>query len=338
MPTQRPTLTVEDVRAALEVAVRAPSIHNTQPWRWRLDSDGLSVLADRERQLAVADPDGHSLVLSCGAALCLTEVGLRAQGWQIETDTLPDPGDADLLARIRPIGQGAPSEHDVTWAEAALRRRCDRRPFAEREVGEVDFDAIEAAASDTRARVDFPVREDERIELAVAVSWADRIERDDHAYIEEMTHWLRDPEVHALADGIPVDVVPHVPSEHPRRTDVPFRDFEVGMPGRQMVERDVDEHPLISVVLTDFDNAADHLAAGHSMMRLMLQAQTMGLSTCPLSQAVDFAAFRSRVQQVMGWVGYPQIMLRVGYPSAPIDDIARTPRREPSAVLQVVQA
>jgi hypothetical protein len=55
-----------------------------------------------------------------------------------------------------------------------------------------------------------------------------------------------------------------------------------------------------------------------------------------LSQAVDFAAFRTRVQQVMGWIGYPQIMLRIGHPSAPIDEIARTPRRPPSAVLQVV--
>jgi nitroreductase len=336
MPTDRALLTVDDVRAALEVAVRAPSIHNTQPWRWRLESDGLALIADRTRQLAVADPDGHSLVLSCGAALCLTEVGLRAQGWQIETDTLPEPADADVLARIRPVGRGAPSEGDVVWAEAALRRCSDRRPFAQQLVSEGDVETLQGAASDTGARVDFPVREDERIELAVAVSWADRVERDDEAYIAEMTRWLRDPEVHALADGIPLDAVPHVPSEHPRRSDVPFRDFEVGMPGRQLVEQDVDERPLIAVVLTAFDNAADHLAAGHSMMRLMLQAQSMELSTCPLSQAVDFAAFRTRVQRVMGWVGYPQIMLRVGHPSAPVDDIVRTPRRPPSAVLQVV--
>jgi nitroreductase len=336
MPTERALLTVDDVRAALEVAVRAPSIHNTQPWRWRLDSDGLAVMADRTRQLAVADPDGHSMVLSCGAALCLTQVGLRAQGWQIETDTLPEPGDADVLARIRPVGRGEPSEEDVALAEAALRRRCDRRPFAQEPVSEGDIETLQAVASDTAARVDFPAREDERIELAVAISWADRVERDDDAYIAEMERWLRDPEVHALADGIPLDVVPHVPSEHPRRSDIPFRDFEVGMSGRQMVEQDVDERPLIAVVLTAFDNAADHLAAGHSMMRLMLQAQSTDMSTCPLSQAVDFAAFRTRVQRVMGWVGYPQIMLRVGHPGAPVDDIARTPRRPPSAVLQVV--
>ena len=76
----RPQLDEGSVTAALAVAVRAPSIHNTQPWRWRLDDDGLRLLADRSRQLAVADPDGHSLLVSCGAALHLTGLGLAA-GW-----------------------------------------------------------------------------------------------------------------------------------------------------------------------------------------------------------------------------------------------------------------
>jgi nitroreductase len=329
--------TIDEVQSALEVAVRAPSIHNTQPWRWRLDEDGLALLADRSRQLAVADPDGHSLVLSCGAALCLAEVGLRAQGRQIETDVFPKPDDPDLLARITSVGVGEPADDDVARADAALRRRCDRRPFSDHRLAESEVESLQAAASDTRARVDVPTLEDQRIDLAVAVSWADRIERDDAAYIAEMSHWLHDPEVHALSDGIPVDVVPHVPAEHPRHVDVPLRDFELGMSGRQLVERDVDEHPVIAVVMTDFDNPTDHLWAGHSMMRLMLQAELTGLATCPLSQAVDFAAFRTRVQRVMGWVGYPQIMLRVGYPRAPTTEIVRTPRREPSAVLEIAR-
>jgi hypothetical protein len=68
----------------------------------------------------------------------------------------------------------------------------------------------------------------------------------------------------------------------------------------------------------------------------MIEAELRGLSTCPLSQAVDFAEFRSRVQRVMGWVGYPQMMLRVGYPRSPTSDVAPTPRRDVSAVLDVV--
>jgi nitroreductase len=220
--------------------------------------------------------------------------------------------------------------------EAALQRRSDRRPFAMHELAPDTVEALQASAGDGYARIDFPTREDQRVDLAVAVSWADRIERDDQAYVEEMNRWIRDPDVHALVDGVPVDNIPHVPADHPRRADVPLRDFEVGLTGRQMIQRDVDEKPLIAVVLTDFDNDVDHLRAGQAMMRLMIEAELRGLSTCPLSQAVDFAEFRTRVQRVMGWVGYPQMMLRVGYPMSPTSGLPRTPRRDVSAVLDVV--
>jgi nitroreductase len=252
--------------AAVAVAVRAPSIHNTQPWRWQLGPGGLTLLADRSRQLAVADPDGHSLLISCGAALHLTQVGLQAEGWQIETTLLPDSADPDVLARFRPVG---------------------------------------------------------------------RHEREDEAYVEEMSRWLRDPDVHVLSDGVPLEAIPHVAAGSPRHTDVPLRDFEVGVTGRQLIERDVDERPVIAVVLTQSDTAVDHLRSGQAMMRLMIEAELRGLASCPLSQAVDFAAFRTRVQGVMGWIGFPQMMLRIGYPSAPTSELARTPRRLPSAVLRM---
>jgi nitroreductase len=337
MTRAEPPLDRAAVEAALTVAVRAPSIHNTQPWAWQLGSAGLELRADRTRQLAVADPDGHSLLVSCGAALHLTEVALHAQGWQIETTLLPDPADPDALAVFRATGRGEPDPHAAGDAEAALRRRSDRRPFAARRVPPEHAEELQAEASDASARLHFPTQEDQRLNLAVAVSWADRVERDDEAYKAEMNRWLRDTEVHAMADGVPVEAIPHVPADSPRHADVPLRDFEVGVTGKLLIERDVDERPLIGVVLTDFDNAPDHLRAGRVMMRLMLAAEQRGLSTCPLSQAVDFAAFRTRVQRVMGWVGHPQIMLRIGYPSEPISELVHTPRREPGAVLTLTQ-
>lgn len=323
------------VVTALEVAVRAPSIHNTQPWAWQLGRDGLALRADRTRQLAVADPDGHSLLVSCGAALHLTELGLRAQGWTVETTLWPYADDPDTLALFRPIDQDARDPDTEKQVDAALRRRSDRRPFAARDVPPALADELQMAADSASAHVHFPTQEDQRIDLAVAVSWADRVERSDQAYLDEMNRWLRDPEVHAIVDGVPVGAIPHIPSQAPRHADVPLRDFEVGVTGKLLIDRDVDEKPLIAVVLTEGDNPIDHLEAGRTLIRLMIASELRGLSTCVLSQAVDFAAFRTRVQGLMGWVGYPQIMVRVGYPSGATGDLVRTPRREPAAVLTV---
>jgi hypothetical protein len=191
-------------------------------------------------------------------------------------------------------------------------------------------------SQDGTAWVDFPAGPAQRIDLAVAVSQADRVGRDDDAYTAEMNRWLREPDVHASSDGIPLESVPHVPTGHPRRTDVPVRDFEVGVSGRQLIEVDVDERPLIAVVVATSDAPDAHLRSGETMMRLMIQADLDGLATCPLSQAVDLVAFRTRVRDALGWVSHPQMMLRVGYPTSPASDLPRTPRRAVSDVLTVV--
>ncbi len=326
---------VADAEAAVTLAQRAPSIHNTQPWRWELRSEGLLLLADRARQLQVADPDGHSLLLSCGAALHLTELALRSAGWRVQVERWPEPGDPDLLARFRVGPRQDTDPDDVERAEAARRRRSDRRPFRPEPVPEDVREALRDAGTRPGVDVDFPVREDQRFDFAVALSWADRVEREDPAYQAEMQHWLREA---AQADGVPMTAVPRVDAQHPRRTDVPLRDFEVGLTGRQLIDQDVDEKPLLAVLFAREDSAAEQLAAGEAMMALMVEAETRDLASCPVSQAVDHAAFRTRLQGVMGWVGLPQMILRLGHPRRGADDLPHAPRRAVTDVLRVVEA
>jgi nitroreductase len=233
------------------------------------------------------------------------------------------------------VGREEPDEEVQAQVEAALRRRSDRRPFSPEPVSAEEIERLRAATHADGVYSDFPTQPDQQLDLAVAVSWADREERD-QAYIEEMKQWLRDPDVHAAADGIPLDAIPHVSADHPRHTDVPVRDFEAGVSGRLLIERDIDERPLIGVVFTDSDMPIDQLRSGGGMMRLMIEAELLGLTSCPLSQAVDLTAFRGRLQNLMGWTDYPQMMLRIGHPDETTQAAPPTPRRATSDVLQVV--
>src|SRR5689334_7995420 len=111
---------------AVERALRAPSVHNTQPWRWRVDDDAVQLHADWTRHLVATDPDRRDLVLSCGAALHHLLVALAGRGIEAEVDRLPDPADEGHLATVtlRP-GTGLPADG---WLLPAIdRRRTDRR-------------------------------------------------------------------------------------------------------------------------------------------------------------------------------------------------------------------
>src|ERR1700687_4485978 len=88
------------IRTVLTLASRAPSVHHTQPWRWRVGRRSPHPYPDASLQLPNTDPDGRDLILSCGAALNHCVVALAAVGWRAKVNRLPNPADPNHLAAI----------------------------------------------------------------------------------------------------------------------------------------------------------------------------------------------------------------------------------------------
>ncbi len=322
--TVRPT--ADQLRLAVQLASRAPSIHNTQPWRWAFLPDGLELYADRFRQLAVADPDGHDLAVSCGAALELAQLGLASAGCASVAELTPDPHSADLLARLTVTDFVAPDGDTDRRVEAAKRRYSDRRPFAPESIPESTLDLLTAAAGGDGVFLHLVRRADERLELAVVVSRADQAMQSDHTYRDELARWIRSG---PAEDGVPSTAVPHLVGREPRHTEVPMRDFEAGVVGALPVTGGQDEDPVLGVVMTDEGGTKGYLRAGAALIRLLLEAQAQGLATSIISQPFDWPGLRERMRQLMSWDQHPQIMVRIGWPAD--DQPGRpTPRRPTS--------
>jgi nitroreductase len=320
-----------EVERAVSLGVRAPSIHNTQPWRWAYRCGVLELYADWTRQLPALDPDGRSVVLSCGAALELARLGFAAAGWRTEVDRLPDPDHPDLLARIRPVARAAVEPATVERAEAAERRHTERRPFLVEPVAAEAIRFLLAVATSVGGYAYAVERADEQLDLAVVFSWADQVELADPAYRAELAHWTRAGDA---PDGVPASAVPHVPAGAPRHTEVTLRDFEAGITGGQELTEAVDERPVYLVVFSTADDRAARLRAGEAYARISVEAQRLGLASSAMTQAVDLPAVRERFRTLMDWPDHPQMVLRVGHPQ-PGPTPPPTGRRPLAAVLTV---
>jgi hypothetical protein len=124
----RDTVEQRTVRSAIELAERAPSIHNSQPWHWTVGRSVVHLTADLRRWLPATDADGRDLALSCGAALHHLRVALAAAGVHANVHRMPNPGDRNRLATLE-LAPGAATDADLELAAAVVRRRTDRRPF-----------------------------------------------------------------------------------------------------------------------------------------------------------------------------------------------------------------
>src|SRR3954469_20608451 len=103
-PSLSATAQPDVLREAVAAAVRAPSVHNTQPWRFRIGSDAVDIHADDARILPVLDPSGRQRRIICGAACEFLRVALRARGWDAEptllSGTRPDSAVGTALVRV----------------------------------------------------------------------------------------------------------------------------------------------------------------------------------------------------------------------------------------------
>ena len=83
---------VETVRSAMMLAARAPSVHNSQPWLWRVGNYSLHLYANRDLHLPQVDPDARDMMLSCGAIPEPLPSRLRRTGLAVQSPSLSQSG------------------------------------------------------------------------------------------------------------------------------------------------------------------------------------------------------------------------------------------------------
>ncbi|MEV4611586.1 hypothetical protein AB0K43_03145 [Kitasatospora sp. NPDC049258] len=316
-------LTLEQLRFLAAAASAAPSLHNSQPWRFAPmpDSPGIRVYSDPERAVPLTDPDGRALHISVGAALFnLRVAGLRL-GRDPEVRLLPDPAEPRLAATVRLVGPApAAPPYGRDLFEAIRQRHSSRQPFANRDVPEAVLGELTTAALGEGAVLSALEEDAVRRVLALTAD-AERRTGADLARMAETRSWLRLDE--SAEDGIPAAALG--PQDHDAR--VPVRDFTRRTPATTPSQR-FEALPQLATLTTHGDRPADWLRAGQALQRVWLLATADGLRVSVLHQAVEWPDTRWGLRDPDDGIGHVQLVLRLGYgppgpttPRRPVDEI-----------------
>lgn len=315
--------------AALRSAVRAPSIHNSQPWRWCIRPHGVDLYTDATRRLTHTDPDGRDQVISCGAALHHLLVALAASGQGAQVRRVPDPTRPDHLATVEPAAH-VDLDLDPGLAAVIDRRCTDRRAFRPWPVPpEVTGELAEIA---DRQGVGLTMISDPRARrrLFRAIETAAATQDADPAYGAELAAWSGRPD--GAEDGVPAD---RAPAAEPAPGQMPMRAFAGGpATGRSSGEP---ESAALLLLATPTDTRLQWLRVGEVASAILLTAARHGLAASALTQPLEVGQTRDVVADcVLGTrTAHPHMLFRIGWPQAGAPAPRPTPRRPVAEIVEI---
>lgn len=318
----------EALTRAAHAASMAPSVHNTQPWRWRVFPEWLELHTDRSRQLGVADPESRLMTISCGAGLHHARVALAVDGWQEAVVRLPDPENPDHLARVSLGEHVGVTDQAMRQFHSAQHRRTDRRSVIDVPVPPDVLASVRAAVEGEHNHLHL-LHPEQLSDLAVAAGRADVLEAADGAMRAELGYWIGGERPSGA--GVPDTVIPATP---PAGT-VPQRDL--GTTGTLSVGAGTDRAASYGLIFGNEDSTLCWLRAGEALSAAWLTAADNGVSVVPFTAPMEISATRTILHQLLAGVGHPYLVLRMGTanPDEPVP--AHPPRLEPSQTVEIVE-
>lgn len=311
-------------RTMLMAAIAAPSVHNTQPWRFRVGADHIDLFADFRHHLPEQDPEGRALLISCGAALLNLRIAIEHLGHSARVSLFPDEQDPDFLARVMINGHHSRFGMSGELYGAIERRHTNREPYEDRPVPTGVLAALVEAAHQEGATLHTVTAVDQRRRMVELIHDADG-EGDTAsiaALVEEARKWTGVEE--DRRDGVPASALGPLPVN----PDTPHRDLVRGraVPGRHFAVFEKD--PTLAVLTTRHDDRQAWLLAGQALERVLLVATIEGLVSTFANQPLEKPALRWLVREPDEPIGFPQMILRLGYaspapatPRRPLEDV-----------------
>ena len=310
----------------LDLAARAPSGHNAQPWLVRLDEPGrLIIVGAKERRLPAVDPANRELLLSIGAFLENLIVAARHYGHSLEYRVIAgDATDTDLI-ELRDTSVDA----EPFPLDRIRMRRVVRGPHSTRELSAGDVAALSRAARDNVVFIS-PTSVAGRY-LRDGTVDAMHVQTYRDAAQEELSRWMRlsDRGERVLHDGLTpkalgiTGVAGWYAERFMRRGSVMTKAFRHATV--EMARKQVRNHGGWLVVISADSRPATLLETGRRFERMLLGVRDRMIAVHPMSQMLEETPFSDEVPRALGLPGTVQFILRAGYLNRYPDPVS--PRR-----------
>lgn len=286
-----------DLRDLVRMATLAANGHNTQPWKFRLGAQNISLLPDFSRRTAVVDPDDHHLYVSlgCAAENLVIAAAAHGQGAAVEIETGAAPRVDIALSPAEPT-TGA-------LYQAIPLRQSTRSVFDGQPVSLQDMALLEEAAREEGVSILFFTEPADRDAIIDFVVQGNSAQMDDPAFVHELRDWLRFSPGSAIETGDGLFAAcsgnPALPDWIGERM---FGAFFTKQAENEKYRDQVRSSAGIAVFVGDRADPEHWIKVGRSFERFALQSTALGIRNAHINQPIEVLSVRSDFAR---WLGAP---------------------------------
>lgn len=296
------------LRELVRCATLAPSSHNTQCWKFRLEHRSISILPDFSRRCPAVDPDDHHLFVSIG---CAAENLLQAALANGLYGNLVFNDSAGKLLRIalEPSRAVATSLFNAIPERQSTRAEYDGKPISARELA-----LLEKASQGNGVRVILLTGREALEKVLEYVVQGNTAQMHDPAFVEELKAWIRFNADDAVRTGDGLYAAssgnPSVPSWIGRLL---FGLFFTPKVENEKYAKHVRSSAGIAVFVSEGESPAQWIEVGRCYERFALQSAALGIRNSMLNQPVEVPTLRPQFASFLGVGGRrPDLVVRFG--------------------------
>jgi hypothetical protein len=294
-------------RELVRCATLAPSSHNTQCWKFALEPQAITILADLTRRCPAVDPDDHHLFVSLGCAAENLAQAALAHGLKAETTF--DAARGALRLALQPT-----AALSSPLFEAIPQRQSTRAEYDAKPLSADDLRQLEQAAAGNGVKLLLLTDKGALEKVLEFVVQGNTVQMNDKAFIDELKAWIRFNGGDAVRTGDGLYGAstgnPNLPSWlGPRLFDFVFK----AKSENDKYARQVRSSAGIAVFIGPSNDKAGWIEVGRAYERFALQATALGVRSAHLNQPVEVASLRPAFASALGLAGQrPDLVIRFG--------------------------
>ncbi|MFN3556666.1 MAG: Acg family FMN-binding oxidoreductase [Bacteroidales bacterium] len=291
-------------------AVKAPSGHNTQPWLFANEKDGIIIKPDFSRSLPIADPGNRELYISLGCAAETAIIAARFYGYNAELhlDLIENQGSIRIV-----LSKIDHPEQPELFSFINVRQTT-RNLYSGRWVSDEDMENLTQIVPEQGVDMVFYMGQEGIESLQPYIILANAIQMNNPDFMNELIQWMRFSEREAMqkGDGLYTSCS-GIPSLGRRIGSFVIRNFVTAKSEEKRLLTQMSNTPSLALFTSQNNTLTDWVKTGMVFQRVALVATRLGLCHSCLNLPCQIPKVRDKMMTDLDLDGFPQLIIRMGY-------------------------